>query len=384
MTKKSAGDLAPSTLAAQALGWTDEVTGAVTPSISVSTTFTRNSDYSARENGTYLRDHGPTQKHAESLICELEGGQDAFSFGSGLAACTAAFHALEKGDHVAVSAVIYHGVLSWLAHFAEQRGIHYTLFDPGSLDSLADVLEATPTRLVWLETPANPTWAVTDIRAACDLSHKYGALVAVDSTVATPVLTRPIEFGADLVCHAATKYLNGHSDVLGGLLVTADSSSPLWERIRLHRLYAGPMLGSLDAYLLVRGMRTLYLRVKKQSENALQIARFLEQHPGVERVHYPGLESDPGHEVARRQMQDGFGGMLSILIPGGREEAIAVVKRAAVFKMATSLGGVESLIEHRKTSETDVTNTPQNLLRISVGIEFVDDLIDDLNQMLRF
>ena len=383
MTKKSVGDLNPSTLAAQALGWTDEVTGAVTPSISVSTTFTRKPDYSARDNGTYLRDQGPTQKHAEALICKLEGGQEAFSFGSGLAACTAPFHALEKGDHVAVSSVIYHGVLSWLEHFAEQRGISYTLFDPGSLESLSAVLDATPTRLVWLETPSNPTWDVTDIQAASDLAHKHGAVVAVDSTVATPVLTRPIEFGADLVCHAATKYLNGHSDVLGGMVVTADSSSPLWERIRLHRLYTGPMLGSLDAYLLVRGMRTLFLRVKKQSENAMQIARFLEQHPGVERVHYPGLESDPGHEVAARQMQGGFGGMLSILVPGGREEAIEVAKRAKVFKMATSLGGVESLIEHRKTSESDVTNTPQNLLRLSIGIEFVYDLINDLSQMLR-
>jgi cystathionine gamma-synthase len=372
----------PATLAAQALGWEDETTGAVTPAISLSTTFTRQDDYTAREGGTYLRDHGPTQKHAEAVVCKLEGGEQALSFGSGMAACTALFHALEKGDHAAVSSVIYHGVLSWLEHFAEQRGLTYTFFDAGSLESLEAVLVSTKTKLVWLETPSNPTWEVTDLKAACDLAHKHGAQVAVDSTVATPVLTRPIEHGADWVCHAATKYLNGHSDVLGGMMVAADASSPLWERVRLHRVYAGPMLGSMDAYLLIRGMRTLFLRVEKQCQNAMKIARFLHQHQGIERVYYPGLESDPGHSVASRQMKGGFGGMMSVLIPGGRDEAIAVVKKAKIFKKATSLGGVESLIEHRKTSESDVTSTPQNLLRLSIGIEDAEDLISDLNQML--
>lgn len=386
MTSKTPKDLSPQTQAAQALGWEDESTGAVTPSISLSTTFTRNDDYSARDNGTYLRDNGPTQKHVEAVVCALEQGQEALSFGSGMAACTAAFHALKCGDHVIVSAVIYYGVLTWLEEFAEERGISYCLFNPGELtgseESLEAQLKAQKTRLVWLESPSNPTWDVTDIEAASELAHRHGAMVAVDSTVATPVLSQPLLLGADFVCHSATKYLNGHFDVLGGMLVTADKQSEFWQRIITHRKFAGPMMGGMDAYLLIRGLRTLYLRVKQQSDSALKIARYLENHSNIEKVHYPGLETDPGYEVACRQMKGGFGGMLSILVKGGREQAIDVVKRARVFKMATSLGGVESLIEHRKTSESDITKTPQNLLRLSVGIESTDDLIADLAHML--
>lgn len=379
---KKRKSLNPATLAAQALSWEDHETGAVIPPIYLSTTFTRDDEYAAREAGTYIRNHGPTQRHAEELVCQLEGGADALSFGSGLAACTAAFHGLQLGDRIAVSAVIYHGVLEWLTNFAEQRGLTYTLFEPGDLNDLARVLIKGKTKLVWLETPSNPTWAITEIKSACDLAHDHGALVAVDSTVATPVLTRPIDHGADFVCHSATKYLNGHSDVLGGMLVCADNAIPLWDRIKKHHLYAGPMLGSFEAYLLIRGMRTLFLRVKQQSENALTVANYLNEHSKIERVYYPGLPNDPGFEVATQQMQGGYGGMLSVLVPGGREQAIAVTNRAKVFKKATSLGGVESLIEHRKTSEGAITSTPENLLRLSIGIEAVDDLIFDLEQML--
>ncbi len=382
MKTKHDPSLHPTTLAAQALGWEDRETGAVTPPLYLSTTFARDDDYSTRDGRTYLRDHGLTQRHAEELVCCLEAGDDALGFASGLAACTAPFHALEKGDHVAVSSVIYYEVLSWLEIFAEQRGIEYSLFETGNLDNLANTIIAGKTRLVWLETPSNPTWAVTDISAVCELAHARGALVAVDSTAATPVLTQPIKLGADLVCHSATKYLNGHSDVLGGMLVCEDASSKLWDRIRKHRLYAGPMLSSFDAYLLTRGIRTLFLRVYAQCENAMAIARHLSAHPGVSQVYYPGLPGDPGHEIAARQMAGGFGGMLSILVPGGREDAIAVVNRARVFKKATSLGGVESLVEHRKTSESDITDTPENLIRLSIGIESVHDLIADLDQML--
>ena len=375
-------DLAPETLAAQALGREDSETGSVSPPIYPSTTYTRDEDYAARQHGTYLRDHGPTQAHAAELVCALEKGEEALLFSSGMAACSAPFHALEQGDHVAVSSVIYHGVLSWLEIFARERGLEYTLFDPGDNDALDRLLAHQTTRLVWLETPANPTWVVSDIAATAATAHRHGALLAVDSTAATPVLTRPLELGADLVCHAATKYLNGHSDVLGGVLVTADAQSRLWQRIRQHRLYAGPMMGAMDAWMLMRGMRTLYLRVRRQCENAMAVANWLDGHPGVEAVLYPGLPANPGHDVARRQMDGGFGGMLSILVPGGRAEAVAVANRARVFKKATSLGGVESLIEHRKTSESDVTSTPENLLRLSIGIENVDDLLADLEQML--
>ena len=382
MRNHSNKPLEPETLAAQALGIEDPATGAVIPPISLSTTFARREDYTPAQGGTYIRDDGASQKHAEAILCELEKGEEALSFGSGMAACTAAFHALESGSHVAVSSVVYYGVLSWLEYFARERGIGFTLFEPGDLDGLEQILASRKTELVWLESPANPTWAITDIEAYCQLARAHASLVAVDSTAATPVLTRPIELGADLVCHSATKYLNGHSDVLGGILVAADAGQPLWERIRLHRKFAGSMMGSMDAWLLCRGLRTLFLRVPRQCENALAIARHLDRHPAVETVHYPGLESDPGHEVARRQMSGGFGGMLSVLVCGGRDEAIEVVKRARVFKCATSLGGVESLIEHRKTSESDLTNTPQNLVRLSIGVESVKDLIRDLDRML--
>jgi len=374
--------LSPETLAVQALGRVDGETGAVVPPIHVSTTFVRAEDYAKRNDRSYIRDDGPAQAQAEAVVCALEGGEDALSFASGIAACTAPFHALRRGERAVVSKTIYHGVLEWLRVFAPERGLRVDYFEAGDMDSLAEALSGGPTGLVWLETPANPTWAVTDIQPAAELTHRAGGLLAVDSTAATPVLTRPLALGADLVCHSATKYLNGHSDVLGGMLVVANEDTDLWQRIGQHRLYAGPMLGSVEAFLLVRGLRTLYLRVRRQCESALQIARYLSTHERVESVHYPGLESDPGHAVAALQMRGGFGGMLSFCVPGGREEAVRTVRRARLFKRATSLGGVESLIEHRKSSESDVTDTPENLIRVSVGIEQVDDLLADLEAML--
>ncbi len=382
MGQNPKGALSPETLAAQALGIEDETTGAIVPPIYLSTTYTRDEDYEKTQGRSYIRDKGPTQQHAEQVVAALEGGKEAFSFGSGIAACTAAFHALKKGERAAVSKTIYHGVLSWLEIFAEDRGLGVDYFDAGDMEGLKSAVSGGDTRLVWLETPANPTWAVTDIRAAARIAHDAGAVIAVDSTAATPVLTRPLELGADLVCHSATKFLNGHSDVIGGMLVTSDENTELWERIFNHRLFAGPMLGSFEAFLLTRGIRTLYLRIRRQCENALAVARFLETHPAVECVHYPGLQSFPGHEIAMKQMEGGFGGMLSFQVPGGKKEAVATVQKAKVFKRATSLGGVESLIEHRKSSESDVTSTPDNLIRVSTGIEDLDDLIADLDRML--
>ena len=382
MTSDNQNRLKPETLAAQALGIEDEVTGAIVPPIHLSTTYARDDGYEKRQGRSYIRDQGPSQQHAEQVVAALEGGAEAFSFSSGIAACTAAFHALKKGERAAVSRTIYHGVLSWLEIFAEDRGLGVDYFDAGDLDGLRSAVAAGDTRLVWLETPANPTWAVTDIRAAAEIAHHAGAKVAVDSTAATPVLTRPLELGADLVCHSATKFLNGHSDVIGGMLVTGEPQSELWQRIYHHRLYAGPILGSFEAFLLTRGIRTLYLRVVRQCENALKIARYLETHPNVEATHYPGLQSFPGHEIAMQQMNGGFGGMLSFQVLGGRAEAIQTANAAKLFKRATSLGGVESLIEHRKSSESDVTSTPENLIRMSCGIEDADDLIADLDHML--
>lgn len=382
MAKDEFTELKPETLAAQALGYEDELTGSIVPPIYLSTTYTRDENYEKKQGRSYIRDQGPTQQHAEQVVAALERGEQAFSFSSGIAACTASFHALKKGERAAVSRTIYHGVLSWLEAFADDRGLEVDYFDAGDEAGLRAAVAGGDTRLVWLETPANPTWAVTDIQAAAQVAHDAGAKLAVDSTAATPVLTRPLELGADIVCHSATKFLNGHSDVIGGMLVTNDSDSDLWQRIYQHRLYAGPILGSFEAFLLVRGIRTLYLRVQRQCENAIRIARFLETHPNVETVHYPGLQSFPGHEIAMRQMEGGFGGMLSFQVPGGRAEAIRAANGARVFKRATSLGGVESLIEHRKSSESDVTSTPENLIRMSTGIEDCDDLMADLEQML--
>lgn len=374
--------IALETLAAQALGLEDAETGAVVLPIHLATTYARGDDYEMTQGRSYIRDHGPTQQHAEQVIAALEGGPEALTFASGMAACTAPFHALRAGDSVAVSRTIYHGVLTWLEIFGGERGLEIDYFDTGDLEQLAEILKHGRTKLVWLETPANPTWIVTDIARASEMAHEFGAMVAVDSTVATPVLTRPIELGADIVCHSATKFLNGHSDVIAGVLVTADTETDLWQRIREHRIFAGPVLGSFEAYLLTRGMRTLFLRVPKQCENALIVARYLDTHPKVEAVHYPGLQNFPGHEIAMRQMQGGYGGMLSFQVPGGRDEAINVARHARIFKRATSLGGVESLLEHRKSSESDVTDTPENLIRVSVGIENPDDLMRDLEQML--
>ena len=382
MGQKLPKNAKPETIAAQALGWTDEATGSVVPGIQLSTNYVRDENYEKPHGRSYIRDQGPTQQHCEQVIAALEGAAEALVFSSGLAACTAPFHALKRGARVAVSRTIYHGVLSWLEIFADDRGLGVDYFDAGNLDELSTITVRGDTSLVWLETPANPSWAVTDIAEAAKIAHAGGALLCVDSTAATPVLTRPLELGADMVVHAATKYLSGHSDVIAGALVCADATSELWQRIHDHRLYAGPILGSFDAYLLIRGMKTLFLRVPKQCENALAVARFLHTHQNVEAVHYPGLQSFPGHEIAKRQMDGGFGGMLSFQVPGGKAEAIACVLRANIFKRATSLGGVESLIEHRKSSESDVTDTPENLIRVSTGVEHIDDLIADLESML--
>jgi cystathionine gamma-synthase len=373
--------LKPETRAAQALGWEDPASGAVVPPIQLSTTFTRRDDYGPRD-AVYIRPDSPTAAHAEAVVAELEGAAEALSFSSGMAACTAAFHALESGDHVVCARTVYHGVVGWLEQFAAARGISYSWVPNDDLDALRAALRPGETKLVWTETPANPMWCVTDIAAAAEIAHQAGALLAVDSTCATPVLTRPLELGADFVCHAATKYLGGHSDVLAGMLA-AKADGPLWQRIKAHRIFAGPMLGAMDAYLLTRGMRTLFLRVERQCANALAVAEFLAEHPKVARVRYPGLPGDPGHAVAVKQMTGGFGGMLSFEVEGGREAAIAVALACRVFKPATSLGGVESLIEHRKTSEGAIaTETPDGLIRCSIGIEAATDLIADLDQAL--
>jgi cystathionine gamma-synthase len=357
------------------------VTGAVVPPLHVSTTFARDADYELPSAHDYSRDGNPAFAQPEAVIADLEGGVDALLFSSGMAACTAPFQALRQGDHVVVPDSMYYGLPKWLRDFGVDRGLSVDFVPTGDMDALADRVRQGETRLVWVESPCNPVWRVTDLAAAAEIAHGAGARLAVDSTAATPVLTRPFEHGADIVVHAATKYLNGHSDVMAGAVV-AKAEDDYWERIRQHRKLTGPILGSFEAFLLTRGMRTLFLRVEEASRSALAIAEHFEGHPALTHVLYPGLPGHPDHAVAKRQMEGGFGGMLSFRVAGGADAARRVAAACKLFKPATSLGGVESLIEHRGTVEGPDTPTPQDLLRLSVGIEHTGDLIADLESAL--
>lgn len=371
----------PETLAAQALGWVDEHTRAITPPLHVSSTYLRDADNGYRSGRVYARADNPAFDQAEAVITALEGGHQSLLFASGMAAATAVFQALAPGDHVLVPRVMYWSLRNWLMGFATHWGLQVEGVDMADPQALRAALQPGRTRLVWIETPANPLWTVTDIAAAAEAAHAAGAWLAVDSTVATPVLTRPLALGADLVMHAATKYLNGHSDLVAGSLTTA-ADTPLWQRLRQVRAQLGGTLGSFEAWLLLRGLRTLHLRVRAASASAQRIAEHFQAHAAVLQVLYPGLPDCSGHAVARAQMQGGFGGMLSLRVRAGEAAAVAVAAHTQVWKRATSLGGVESLIEHRASVEGAGTPAPPDLLRLSVGIEHVDDLIADLEHAL--
>ena len=376
------GNLAPETVNAQALRQIDSKTGGLSPAIFPSTTYVRDKNYELIDSRhSYGRDENPGFVVAENVLAELEGGSAALLFSSGMAAAMAIMQSLEPGDEVVAPKIMYWGLRKWLVRFCDQWGLKLSVFDPADPGALARTVEQGKTRLLWMESPCNPTWDVIDIAAAAEVAHGVGATLVVDATVATPVLTQPIKHGADLVVHSATKYLNGHCDVVAGAVVTARQDD-LWERIREVRLQGGAIIGTFEAWLLQRGMRTLFLRVHKASESAMAIARHFEGHPSLNTVLYPGLPSHPGHEVARRQMNGGFGGMLSLRVDGDARRALDVVKRCRVFTRATSLGGVESLIEHRYSIEGEKSPIPKDLLRLSIGIESVDDLIDDLEQAL--
>lgn len=372
----------PATVAAQALGWIDETTRAISPPIQPATTFLRDPDNQYRSGHTYARADNPTFDQAEALLAHLEGGADAAVFSAGMAAATAVFLALRPGDHVVAPKVMYWGLRHWLAGYATGWGLRIDFVDADDTRAVAAAVRSGQTKLVWIETPANPTWCITDIAAAAEIAHRAGARLAVDSTVATPVLTRPLEFGADLVMHSATKYLNGHSDVVAGALVTARNDE-FWQGILGVRKNVGAILGTFEAWLLARGMRTLFLRVLAASRSAQKIAEHFAAHPAIEAVLYPGLPDSPGHAIAAQQMRGGFGGMLSIRIKGGETAAVAVAAQTQLWKRATSLGGVESLIEHRASVEGAGSPAPADLLRLSTGIEDPDDLIADLEQALR-
>ena len=371
----------PETITAQALGWIDDSTRAITPPIHVSSTYLRDPDNQYRSGRVYARADNPAFDQAEAVINALEGGYQTLLFASGMAAATAVFQALAPGDHVLAPRVMYWSLRNWLMGFATQWGLQVELIEMDSPAAVQAALRPGLTRLVWVETPANPLWTVTDIAATAHLAHAAGALLAVDSTVATPVLTQPLALGADLVMHAATKYLNGHSDLLAGCL-TAATDGDHWQRVRRVRSQLGGTLGSFESWLLLRGLRTLHLRVRTASASAQRIAEYFSGHLQVLEVLYPGLPGAAGHAVARQQMRGGFDGMLSLRVCGGESAAIAVAARTAIWKRATSLGGTESLIEHRASVEGAGTPAPVDLLRLSVGIEHVDDLIADLEQAL--
>jgi cystathionine gamma-synthase len=371
----------PRTLAAQALGGVEPATKAVVPPLHVATTFERDSDNGYRAGFVYGRADNANVRLAEDVISALEGAEAALLFGSGVSAAIAVIMALPQASHIVASEVMYWGFRNWLTREAPRLGHRVDLVDTTNLEALKRVVAPSKTKLVWIETPGNPLWTITDIVAAAEIAHAAGAVLAVDSTVATPVFTNPLALGADLVMHSASKYLNGHSDVIAGALATAQSG-PLWSQIAAVRAQYGMILGPFEAWLLVRGMRTLDARVRAQTESAALIATWLYGHPNVVDVLYPGLPTHPGHAVAARQMT-GFGAMLSLRVKGGERTAIAAAARVSLWKRATSLGGVESLIEHRASVEGPGSPCPVDLLRLSVGLELAEDLFADLNHALR-
>jgi cystathionine gamma-synthase len=375
-------NFAAASLAAQAMGWIDPVTKAVVPPIHMASTYQRDEDNGFRSGRIYARADNPTFDQVEATLAALEGGPKALVFSSGMSAASACFLALAPGAHVVAPKVMYWSLRNWLAGFATQWGLKVEFVDADKLDAIAAAVKPGVTRLVWLETPANPTWTVTDIAGAAAIAHKAGALLAVDSTVATPVLTRPIELGADIVMHSATKYLNGHSDLIAGALVGARDDEH-WAKLRAIRAQLGTILGQTEAWLLMRGMRTLFPRVQWACRSAQTLAEKFAAHPMVSEVLYPGLPSFSGHAAAKKQMKGGFGGMLSVRVKGGERGAIASAARVELWKRATSLGGVESLIEHRASIEGPGTPCPPDLLRLSVGVEDTDDLYADLDQALK-
>ena len=366
------------TLFAQANGAIDPQTGGVVPPIQSSTTFVRDEDnVPLSPDHIYGRDDNDLVRLGEQMLAKAEHAEDGLLFPSGMAAVAAVMRTVPNGGRIIQQSGIYWGATKWTREFCERRDIDLIEVDCADLDALRSV--AKDADILWIETPSNPYLKTVDIRGCAEIAKSIGADLVVDSTAATPVLSQPLDHGADIVMHSATKAINGHSDVLAGFLACKNESAERWEMIKTDRQGAGAVMGSFEAWLLIRGMRTLPLRVERMSESALQIAKFLDQHPNVENVLYPGLPSDPGHALATVQMTGGFGGLLSVQVKGGGDAALAAIGKLSLFKRATSLGGVESLVEHRHTIEATV---PKNLLRLSVGIENPVDLIADLDQAI--
>jgi cystathionine gamma-synthase len=368
------------TLAIHAGRMPDPATGAVREPIHLSTTFERAPDGSYPRGFSYTRAGNPNRASLETAVAAIEGGAAAVAYASGSAATLAAFSLATPGGRIVCSSDCYHGSLRQLRELLPRWGVAVEFVDTTDLPAVRAAL-ARPASLLWLETPSNPLLKVSDIAALAGLAHAGGALLGCDNTFATPVLQRPLELGADLVMHSSTKYLGGHGDVMGGALVLRDVG--LLGRLQEFQSCGGGVPSPFDCWLVLRSLATLPLRVRAQAVNAHAVATFLSAHPGVENVHYPGLATHPGHTLASRQMQGGYGAVVSFTVPGGALQALDVVARATVFTRATSLGGLESLIEHRASIEGPESTTPANLIRLSVGLEHIDDLTADLDQSLR-
>jgi cystathionine gamma-synthase len=360
----------------------DPATGAVALPIHLSSTFERSPEGDYPRGFSYSRENNPVRRSLEQCLAALEGGSEAIAFSSGLAVAAAVVQALEPGDHILAPDDVYWGLRKVIGEVFERAGLETTYIDMTQPETVRAAMRPN-TRLVWLETPSNPLMRITDLSAIAAIAREPGrrAITVCDGTFATPALQHPLDCGIDMVVHSTTKYISGHSDVVGGVLI-ARFNNYIFERARKSQRYGGAVPSPFDCWLSLRGIETLPCRVRVHSENALELARFLERHMKVKAVHYPGLPSHPGHGTAARQMCGGFGGMLSFQVLGGREEAMGAAARCKLFIRATSLGGTHSLIEHRASIEGPDTKTPQNLLRVSVGLEHIDDLMGDLSAAL--
>ncbi|MFN8489007.1 MAG: aminotransferase class I/II-fold pyridoxal phosphate-dependent enzyme [Caldilineaceae bacterium] len=357
----------------------DPASGAVMPPINLSTTFERKADGTYTNGNSYSRSDNPNRRALESCLAMLEGGSVALAFSSGMAATATVFQALASGDHILVPGDVYFGTGKIAQELFGTWGLGCTIVDMTDLDQMAAAIRPN-TKLIWVETPSNPLLKITDIAAVSKLAHEAGALCVVDNTWASPICQRPLEQGADWVMHSTTKYLGGHSDLTGGALIAREADA-FFQRLRMIQQWGGAVPAPFDCWLLRRSISTLPYRVRAHCENAQQVANFLATHPRVAAVHYPGLTSHPGHAIAQKQMT-AFGGMLSIQVHGDADQTRAVASSTKLFTQATSLGGVESLIEHRYSVEGPTSRTPPNLLRLSIGLEHVADLIADLDQAL--
>ena len=369
--------LRPETIAAQSSRAVDPNTGAVAPPLYLTTTYARDENYQPKLAENYLRNGSPNLWQVEETIAALEKGVGALAFSSGMAAVTTLTETIPQGAHVVSLATMYYGVRSWLQELERKGRITLSLVEP---DGLASAI-TSKTDLVWIETPVNPTWDVIDIVATAVAAHKVGAILAVDATCLGAVSCNPLTLGADIVFHSATKYLNGHTDVLAGVLISRENNSR-WAEIKRLRTITGNALAPFESWLLLRGLRTLHLRFAQASKNAMAIARHFSAHPKVQQVLYPGLATQNGHAIAKLQMAGGFGGMMSFLLKADFDGSQKFCTKLKLFAPATSLGGVESLAEHRKTVEGPTSALPDNLVRLSIGIENINDLIEDLEQAL--